>query len=282
MKKDKENCKKGKESTIGKIIYGFLMFMPLFAIGTTCLISTFNMSAKEEAQPVYKYETNDVNSADDLIIGRAYHFSAHNVAVDTTQRLTFDGDIISIQNFVFADYDDLFIDEAYLSDTGLDYYDLYISINYYERMLECYIIYPCSNNYISTCIQQYSSSVILDFDFVLNYYESNLFDELPYSCFSRCENIPIESIETHNVETQDVFYNAVDKVTTSPLFNWATNSSIYNVINNTCAELSITTTFVPLLLTYWLIISLIYFIYDIVLIILNVLHRKIHELQDSI
>ena len=48
MRSKDDKCKhKGQETTIGKIIYGFLLFLPLVAIGVTTLVSTFNMNAKE-------------------------------------------------------------------------------------------------------------------------------------------------------------------------------------------------------------------------------------------
>ena len=60
------------------------------------------------------------------------------------------------------------------------------------------------------------------------------------------------------------------------------NSVVYNTLETTCNQLSITTTFIPMLLAYWLIISVIYFLYDIALLLIWSAHDKIHELRDSL
>ena len=64
--KDKTKQKK-HESTIGKIIYGFLLFMPLLAIATTCLYAIFNKNAyqsygDEYVQESIQIDANNVNS----------------------------------------------------------------------------------------------------------------------------------------------------------------------------------------------------------------------------
>ena len=78
MRKNKDQ-KKGQETTIGKIIYGFLLFMPLIAIGVSCITCFWNKEVPVETQTAeiqYKYESNEVNNIyADLHIGNIYNFS---------------------------------------------------------------------------------------------------------------------------------------------------------------------------------------------------------------
>lgn len=282
-KKDEKHTKKGQETTIGKIIYGFLLFMPLLAIGTTCLISTFNMSAKEETEIHYKYETNEVNSQDDLKNDRAYYVNFNNVTADEfidVNGSTLDLYFYNIENFDFSNYI-LSIDEWLSGDlySGNLLLHLYITDDFFASLsLISEDIYY--NDYYSIVfdggLDSYNFTIIGNA--ILSYSGNkpvlNYFNEATY--------IPIESVETHNVSAEDIFYRSVDKVTESQLFNWAENSIIYTTTNTTCNALSITAPFIPLLLSYWLIISVIYFLYDIALMLVWMIHRKVHELQESL
>lgn len=78
------------------------------------------------------------------------------------------------------------------------------------------------------------------------------------------------------------FEYATTKVENSDLYNWAKNTGTYTVMHSTTQQLGIENTFIPMLMTYWLLISVIYFIYDIALILIWALHRRIHDLGDSI
>lgn len=273
MKDERKQSKKHHESTIGKIIYGFLLFMPLFAIGTTCLISTFNMASKEETEIHYKYATNEVNSANDLVIGNVYKFDLNSFFNESLSNYV---ELYDINSFIVYNSNDVNVHEIYnISD-------------YYLYIIQEEDFISVVNDYFGMPLIEMSYEQSKDFDLYITYSinENNIYninnDYWTYLSICPHEHIPIDYVETHNVSAQDVFYDSVDKVQQSPLFNWTTNTGIYTDLNNTCSSLGITTTFVPLLLAYWLIISVMYFLYDIVLIILNILHRKIHELQESI
>ena len=83
-------------------LYALLMLLPIFAIGSSCLISTFNMSSKEESIIQYKYETNDVNSLDDLIVGRIYHYKRDISSLSTYHYFLFSYDMFNIDGTIFT------------------------------------------------------------------------------------------------------------------------------------------------------------------------------------
>ena len=80
----------------------------------------------------------------------------------------------------------------------------------------------------------------------------------------------------------NVFTYSIKKVEENELYNWAKTTGTYTVLNNVTTQIGITNTFIPMLMAYWLLISIIYFLYDIALILIWAVHDKIHELKDAI
>ena len=64
---------------------------------------------------------------------------------------------------------------------------------------------------------------------------------------------------------QDVFYNAVNNMTTQTLFSWTTGTAIYTAINSMCTGLSIQGGALPILITYWALMIAIYIVFDIII-----------------
>lgn len=246
-----KDLKKGRESIIGKIIYGFLLFMPLIAIFSTILISTFNKNSTTTTTEAY--EINNVNTIDYetiYYIDSSYYTSNPNT---TNSQITLN----------------LIVDKIYYQSFNNDLTNLNrIYLNSNDNNLYLY------NG--SSVITQVNPNMNLKFSFHIQNYA-------PYN--TTTENYLITLLKTRTENTysaQNIFYDSVDKVEQSELFNWAQNSLIYTGIADTCTQLSITNTFIPLLLAYWLIISVIYILYDIILMILIILHNKVHQIQDSI
>lgn len=262
-----EKNKKSKESTIGRIIYGFLLFMPLIAIASAIVISTFNMSGKEETEIFYKYQSNEVNSNEDLIEGNIYSF---NYAHLDYQSILYENNLSTIKPLTNFRVRTPIGDECYFED---DIATLpYVSISFFEEYL--YINYDeLGSNYSS--LTYYT---ILD-NFIGILIEDN---GLNYSHISYTEYNEINHIETHNLNAENIFYRSINKVENSDLFNWSKNSVVYTTLLATCTQLSITTTFIPMLLAYWLIISVIYILYDIALIMLHIFHKKVHCIEDAV
>ena len=80
----------------------------------------------------------------------------------------------------------------------------------------------------------------------------------------------------------DAFMYGLYKTEESQYFNWAKNTALYTGVNEFTNALGITTTYIPFLMTYWLLISVVYLIYDIALMMLHMAHNKIHQLEGSI
>lgn len=64
---------------------------------------------------------------------------------------------------------------------------------------------------------------------------------------------------------QDVFYNAVNNVSTKTIFNWVTGTGMYATISSMLTGLDISVNIFPLLLTYWMMNTLIFAVFDIII-----------------
>ena len=73
MKSRNKDCKKTHESLIGKIIYGFLLFMPLLAIATTSLYAIFNKNAYQSYADYTDTQITEVSLNTPLINGQTYY-----------------------------------------------------------------------------------------------------------------------------------------------------------------------------------------------------------------
>ena len=260
-----------KISKLFHLLYAFVMMLPIFAIGGTLLVSTFNMASKQESEIIYKYETNDVSNNDDIIVGRAYYFDINSG--DTSDYLTWSQNqnfyfgILTIDSTSFIQ-SDFVLDEDYLWDIrsngkfigafGTNTIEFYMGE-------DAYISYEIGQQdfYIRAKV------VVLSYDTK---------SSVAYHAFSKASDLPIESVETHNLSAREVFYNALDDVKESPYFSWAYNSFLASPIIYITGLFSIPSSHVIIeLLSYWLAISIIWLVFDLIMYVPLLVHRWIDK-----
>lgn len=316
--KNKEQ-KKHHESTIGKIIYGFLLFAPLFAILTTCMYVIFNKNAKDSYTGDYKFTKQVEITANDKFNDGSYYSLTEKSNGNTN--IIFGTELTNLNieeiDFNIRYYIDV---RRHFSDPRIEYFfPDYITIEDYSFNLGQYTqtnslkitisnieinvngnnIQP--NTYIKKTYTNDEEQI--SFDYYV-YKSSNFNRNLSYTYVNNEKmyfqqnatgnRIPINNLAITNYATgyarqiiidrtlSSIFYASCNKVEESTLFNWSKNTAIYTAIQNTTNTIGMTNTFIPMLLTYWLLTSVLYFLYDIILMILNIFHRKIHEVEESI
>lgn len=268
---------------ISKIVYGFLMLLPLMAVCFTSLYAVFNKNAyleQDESTINYKYETNDVNDFDDLIQGNAYNFSWNN------NDITF-GEFFYV--YPFENYDiqfivldsNKFVENSFINDSQFDFF------NAFNVDIVFCVSYDTENGY--TYYLDFYSDINTDYfleytfdDFVLDiisidlvyFYHwcpsgSNFVLQTAVGSISKCENIPIESVTTTEFSPKDAIYYGMHKVESSDYFCWAKNTIIYTGLNTIFANFNVNAPFITLILSYWLWV-------DLIVIIPSALHWFIH------
>ena len=249
-----KKTKSNKENWIGNIIRGFLLFMPLLAIGVTCAYAIFNKNAYQSYENYQTQSIVNVSQNDTLQQGRTYTIT---YTTGLTQGQTF-----------YIDNGQTNIVELFFPNENWIAQSIFPS---FEGTRTRLIIYDTNNNQHNKFNWQDISN---NFWFV----STGVNTTNPNNNYA----YQITTLETTQAKLDNVFYYSIDKVQQSPLFNWATDTGMYNVIHGACTTLGIETTFVPFLLAYWLLTYLIYIIYDIALLIVNMAHNRIHDVESSI
>lgn len=252
---------KPHENIIGKIIYGFLLFMPLLAIGVTCAYAIFNKNAYQSYSGENNTSETYIEDASQLRLNNGEYTYVRLQNNNINSNTNYD------VYFICNDF------EVIESSSTINE----IAVKFNVQSFSTNIILTLYNSSSQQIVSLNSSTATLNFKCVITGI-SNITNTNSLLAVNKL----FYTITDNNYRFIDnVFYYSIDKVQQSPLFNWAEDSAIYTGMTATCNALNITTTFIPLLMTYWLIISVIYILYDIILVILHIFHKKIHQLEDS-
>lgn len=243
------------ENIIGKIIYGFLLFAPLLMILTTSCYAIFNKNAFESYYGSTINESINVDVAyTELKNNNVYYLQPEAINTETSYT-----------------YFEVYIYEAKNMNTGTVY-----SGDTYNRIR----VFKGTNTQIYTQIMRIDAgnSIIIT---------SNITIQFTFNAPSQngtiTQFIDIWKVEHNKYSYLDNNFDyGIYKTEQSQYFNWSKNTALYTGLKTTCQSLGIENTFTPMLMAYWLLISIIYFIFDIGLIMVHIVHRKIHEFTESI
>ena len=264
-RKDKDT-KKGGETTIGKIIYGFLLFMPLLSIGARCLYVVFNKNAYKSYSN-FNSETHEyvnVNNFNNLIVGNTYKFISNNTGATT---ITNNNSYMMVENVKIISSSRAITEEQ-------------------AETITRFGLYLYNNN---TLLRFNNDSGIADIAFNSGYAEFTFtyLGLINVNTTNQFENYFDRTIYSNNLTNygntlDNVFEYSINQTQESNIYNWAKETGTYTVLYNTTTGLGITNEFIPMLMAYWLIVSVIYFLFDIALILIWAVHKKIHELSEAI
>lgn len=263
----KEAKRRNKENLIGKTIYGFLLFMPLLAIAITCAYAIFNKNAYQSyyGDTINEEQTNIVNG--NLEVGITYTTSFK----DFTEPLLVTSPTYNITNFAFIDC------------LGTNPIPSNVTIKSFQLIYNtsnCNIKFVDTNDtsYYYSYIQQISNPQPNYSYYYIFSYKIITSQTLP----TEIQQKTTYTTYIQNSFLSEVFYYSVDKVEESNLFNWSKDTGMYTTVHGATELLGITNTFIPMLMSYWLLISVIYIVYDIALVGVHMVHNKIHDFENVI
>ena len=253
FKKNKES-KKGQESAIGKIIYGFLLFAPFLSILTTSMYVIFNKNAY---QSYYGQEINEKQEVQITSNNQIQFDETYNYYSELALNQTYSGNIYySSCKYISSSTVQTQENIDFINNSVRVYFYRGTSQTFYDSENNSLLVTGQATVQLNGIIQQGISSSAYQ-----------VLKKIEYNKYSYLDN---------------AFDYGMYKTEQNNVFNWAKNTGTYTVLQNTCIQLGITNTFTPMLMAYWLLISVIYFIFDIALILIWMVHNKIHELQESI
>lgn len=254
-------------------LYATLMFLPLLMFIPSCLYYGFNEHATNETTTEinYKYQSNEVNTLDDLVESKIYFINALDInsslfgfedsyldidllrfdVIDTT---IYDG---TLDEIVFNDYD----------SKNFNYLNVYIGYGYFGLRF--------TNDNVN--VHLYKESDYLSLENVYFRYNSyfneglDVFETLPqYTDYN-----VIESVETNVQDTiSNKMYLAWEGVWNLPLFQWTKNSFITAPFSYITGLFGLgSDNSLNCVFTYFASISICWLVFDLIMYVPNLAHR---------
>lgn len=223
-------------------LFSLLMLAPLLASVSQMLYVTFNKNAKDSYSSYYVTQ-KIVANPDTLIENQEYTFQYKEY--DLTGQ--------NIYSYSYG-FTEISIDlNDYFTSQGTNINKL--GFLYYSDLTYYLVGYDTNNT---------------------RYLSRNLsYTDLPHITFTSNGVVTTNSsnlnyfniiVSVYTKSTLDnAFYYGVDQMTKSDLFNWTQNTGIYTGVHAMTSGIGIECRFIPMLLTYWLILTIVYIIIDVVI-----------------
>ena len=210
---------------------------------------------------IYKYNTNDVNTINDVVEGNIYKLDLSTSPLPQTNQALLRASDVYVDDINYnSDY-------YYNNEPNRQFRLVFntngsFAINFY-----------LNGAYSSTPFSKNINDIENIYFVYISDLNSNYLDYVEISDFNE-----IKGVETHNVSAQDVFYNSLDNVANSPLFTWAKNSflgvpvsylgGIFGLASNSV---------INILLCYWVAISIIWLMFDVLMFVPMLVHKSIDK-----
>ena len=229
-------------------LYAILMLLPAFAIGVTCSYAIFNKNAYQSysnEQVEYSYRVENLTQ-----YSNGLKYQINNTQTPPTQN----------GNYRQLDYISLTATDLNISQIE------YNSITKWILLNNGQIIFCDDNNTWVTRINfGNENATITQFDFI---------GEIGQEFFAYI----ITYTQYKTIGLDSVFYYSLDKVKESPLFNWAYDSFLATPITYITGLFGMASDHIAvMLMSYWLAISVIWLVLDMVMYVPLLVHRWIDK-----
>ena len=231
------------------LIFAILMLAPIGAVATRCMYVICNKNAYQS------YYGETINEEIDTTI-QPNEMVTNTEYLMTTNTTTYD----FVSNYIYITCNYLY---NYNNDTEYTDFDM-IQIN---GNTANYLALYNNGNYVRAW--QLNATTIYKFKFLYN--GGTRIDTIPYTIQKQEFN--------KNSYLDNVFEYSVNELENSQLFNWTENTAVYTGVKAMTTQLQITGNVIPILITYWFLLTIIYVIIDIVLKLFTVLTHMIGNKQ---
>ena len=225
------------------ILFSFIMLLPVGAIASKSLYVICNKNAKDSYYgETINQEIKTYFNIDELEENKQYSITTTNLGNSTLTSSEYVNIFVSNVEDSSGNYD--------ISETNmiriLTRANSYTTLYCYNGQTEIkqYDLYSSADN--STITFKYYSKERTN-TFIDN---KELFYIISYNKYSYLDN---------------AFYYAIDQIKEETIFNWTKNTAIYSGINTMNINLGINNEAISIILTYWLLMTAIYVIIDIVI-----------------
>lgn len=237
MKKNKHDHKGTKALKL--TIFFTLMLAPFMAVLFKCVYVTFNKNAKDSYTSQYIESRVDLTNPNQLVENQEYIFNYKEY--ETT----------SYSYLPYVEYNSISIDwSSYTTQDVSNVIAFRMRTN--DNLLQL-------KNSDNTNINLFNVWGISLKTFTIN------FKSLEFSSTTPFYNISVVGLLYKQDTLDNAFYYAIEEAMDSPYFAWAQTSALYTATSGLTNGIGINTQAIPTLLVYWLILTTIYIIFDIVI-----------------
>lgn len=255
------------------------MFLPLIMFLPSCLYYSLNKYATNETttQINYKYQSNEVNSINDVIERNIYHLNINNTTLDNyflfNEDLELDFDILATYNYNFTNYN---LNSDADETLGAEFGNTLVNFSVYYDSAKINL-YLNSSNVFQYC----EIGNLTEEDFTLNcIIRINTINNLSnYLCFEYTDYNVIESVETNVQDTiSNKMYLAWESIWNLPLFAWTKNSFVSAPFTYITGLFGLSATnSLNYVFTYFCSISICWLVFDLLMYVPNLAHKWIDK-----
>ena len=246
-------------------LYALVMLLPIFAIGVTCGYAMFNKNAYHSyyGETINEELRVQVEASDTINNVDTYYLDTANLDYDYSTDFYCS---IYVENLEIVENGTLASDEITKFNDNDIVRLLFTNNDHNYRQIEVYKVNP--NNASGSWLMAINLSqryCILKFNI------NNITIPSQYTF----NNNWLYTIEYNkNSFVSEVFYYSVDRVKEAPIFSWAYNSFLAVPIVYITSLFSIPSTHLVVeLLSYWLAISIIWLVFDLIMYVPLLVHR---------
>lgn len=229
------------------LLFTILMLAPIGMVLSRCLYVIVNKNAKDSYSDTSAMTTTLISDNQQTITGNNYMINLLESGSSYSENIFINSSTI--------DYD-------YLANTQLSY-DV-VGLRFYPN-----------NTHIRFIESNLSSHAYELNDEQRNYLNGQTFNLQSGNLVTPNQAVRFYMVTYTSAKLDNVFEYSISKLEDSTLFNWTENTAIFSGIDAMNTQLGINSPAIGIILTYWLILTCIYVIIDIVLKLFTILTHAI-------
>lgn len=226
------------------LLFSLIMLLPFLDVGTRCAYVIANKNAYQSYSEVVETTTTQLSDGDSFNDGMMYTFAWNGQMTGATNNKI---DVLDGKTNI--------VDLFFAGETWkVDYFN-----PSYETTRTRLIVYDTNGNQHNAFMWQEVSNT--------------------FYAYTKATSSTLKSNSSFNVyintyitsKLDNVFEYSVNKLESSPLYNWTTETAIYSGVSTMTTQLGIQGNIIPIILCYWLFITIIYILIDIVIKLFTIL-----------
>ena len=264
-----------KRKNFQALIYAIFISLPMLSILPSTIYFAFNEHAQnythEEVIETYEYETNEVNSVDDLLVGNIYSVNLENYVVPSNLSMTLD--FTNIYHFNFESTNNLV-------QTSTGGYVIFISNS---RLGVCYTRYETGNGYMYPAVRTdtFNDTINLSCEIVYSA-QVNISAIIQYiSASNYLGEKNVEVIESE-MNPLTAFDNAINKFVSDNDFGNLDFFTFFSSLFLTSTSMNnLYIHFINWYMNYALYVSLAYLLFGVLLYFVNFFRKLVENSEDT-